>query len=436
MLRIIYTLLLIIVAPLYLYPLLKKTKGKPTIGHRWKEYFGITSPCISNHKPIWIHAVSVGETIAATPIIKKLKEEHPNRIILLTTTTSTGAQQAEKIIALVEHRYMPLDFPFAIKWFLRSIKPECLLIMETELWPNTLHIVAKANIPITVINARLSERSFLRYKRIPPLFQLFAKNLSQVLCQHQDDADRFIKLGLEEQKVKLTGSVKFDIQVNEQTLKKGKDIRALIGKDRPVWIAASTHQGEDEQVFDAHQILLTSFPDALLITVPRHPERFQSVLSLSSSLGFKTVTRTSQLEITPETDVYLADTMGEMLLLLQASDICFMGGSLIGDKVGGHNLLEPAALGKALIIGPSYFNFFDITNQLSNANAVIFCSDSTDLSTKLIELFSDEDRRRSMGNNATNVVNNNRGAIDKTITYIGSHLSSHLSHESKSAPYS
>ncbi|WP_375752233.1 lipid IV(A) 3-deoxy-D-manno-octulosonic acid transferase [Vibrio sp. HN007] len=418
LLRIIYTLLLIIVSPFFLYSLLKKREGKPHIGKRWKEYFGVTPKLDTVSPPLWIHAVSVGEIIAAIPVIKAIKKQDPELTILLTTTTTTGAEQAAKLGNLVEHRYMPLDFPFALKGFLKSVSPSKLLIMETELWPNTLNIVTKVGIPITVINARLSERSCKRYKKVQPIFDLLAKNLSTVLCQHKDDADRFVSLGIPENKVHITGSVKFDIEVNDEVINKGQQLREILGQDRPVWIAASTHEGEDEQVLEAHKTITSAYPDCLLILVPRHPERFSTVEQLSIKMGFDTVKRSSQRVVSDSTNVYLADTMGEMLVLMGAADICFMGGSLIGDKVGGHNLLEPAALGKAIINGPSYFNFTDITHQLKKEQALLFCNTSSELASQVHQLIDNVQLRNSMAASAIAVVDKNKGAIAKTIAMI------------------
>jgi len=417
MLRLIYTLLLSLVAPFFLYGLYKKKSGKPGVGKRWKEHFGVTPKLETSQSPIWLHAVSVGEVIAATPIIKALKAKHPQQAILVTTTTSTGAEQVAKLGNLVEHRYMPLDFGFALKGFLKTVKPSQLLIMETELWPNTLHHVASAGIPITVMNARLSQRSYQRYAKVKGVFSMMSKHLDKVLCQHQDDAQRFIQLGIPESKVQVTGSVKFDIQVPDAAFKQGQQLRQELGEKRPVWIAASTHAGEDEQVLDAHNQILTEFPSALLILVPRHPERFQSVAQLSSEKGFSTVTRTSG-QAANSCQVYLADTMGEMMTLIEAADICFMGGSLAGDKVGGHNLLEPAALAKPSITGPSFFNFTDITHQLTQAKATAIAENSTQLADEVKHLFGNSERMLDMGHHALEVVNINKGALNTTITFI------------------
>ncbi|WP_060983199.1 lipid IV(A) 3-deoxy-D-manno-octulosonic acid transferase [Vibrio splendidus] len=417
LIRLIYTLILSLASPLLLYGLYKSKPGKPNFGRRWKEHFGIT-PQTQGKSPIWIHAVSVGESIAAMPIIKQLKLRDPNQAIIVTTTTSTGAEQLEKLGDLVEHRYMPIDFSWCVRGFLKTVQPKQMLIMETELWPNTLHCVAKAGIPISVLNARLSERSCQRYAKFQSVFTLLAKNLSQVLCQYPSDAERFVRLGLDKASVHVTGSIKFDIEVSSEQIEKGRALREQVGFERDVWIAASTHQGEDEIVLDAHRQLLKDNPRALLMIVPRHPERFNQVSELAQEHGFNTITRTSQQPITPEVEVYIADTMGEMLVLLGGADVCFMGGSLVGDKVGGHNLLEPAALQLPLLNGPSYFNFGEITDKLLEANAVVICQDSQDIAGQLQQLCKQSELRKTKGLAAYQVVEQNRGALDNTLQHI------------------
>ncbi|WP_162062307.1 lipid IV(A) 3-deoxy-D-manno-octulosonic acid transferase [Vibrio taketomensis] len=417
LIRLLYSLLLAFLSPVLLYSLYKKKAGKPSFGPRWKEHFGFT-PKTNADQPIWIHAVSVGEVIAAIPIIQGIKQQCPEQAIVVTTTTSTGAAQLSKLGELIEHRYMPIDFAWCVKGFLRQVKPAQLLIIETELWPNTLHCVAKAGIPISVLNARLSERSAKRYAKFQFIFNQLAQNLSQVLCQYSSDAERFIALGLIQQQVHVTGSVKFDISVPSSALEQGQALRAQIGKHRPVWVASSTHQGEDEIVLAAHTQLQQSLPNALLIIVPRHPERFEQVFNLANSFGFETVKRSSSATITNNTNVYIADTMGEMLTILASADICFMGGSLIGDKVGGHNFLEPAALSMATLTGPSFYNFAEIAHLLMEKQALSVCDNAPEISAKLTELFNHCERRLQMGQAALQVVESNRGALSKTLTLI------------------
>ncbi|HAS8560866.1 TPA: 3-deoxy-D-manno-octulosonic acid transferase [Vibrio vulnificus] len=415
--RLLYTLLLALAAPLLLFGLYRSKPNKPKFGQRWKEHFGITPKLDGQNQPLWIHAVSVGESLAAIPLIKAIKEKTPGQVIVVTTTTSTGTEQIAKLGNLVEHRYMPIDFAFAVRGFLKAINPAKMLIIETELWPNTLATVHKANIPIIVVNARLSEKSQQNYAKVQSLFNLIHPCLSKVLCQSQADADRFAKLGVPTRKLCVTGSIKFDIHISDEIKHQGAELRTLLGQQRPVWIAASTHKGEDEQVLDAHRQVLETHPNALLILVPRHPERFDSVFELCQTQGFETVRRTQANTIADSTQVYLGDTMGEMLILLGAADVCFMGGSLVGDKVGGHNVLEPAALGVPVIIGPSYYNFKEITEELLAENSISVNTADT-LPTSLGELFDYPDHREKLITNASKVVKRNQGSLQHTMNSV------------------
>lgn len=418
LIRIFYTLLLALASPFLLFGLYKSKPNKPKFGQRWKEHFGITPKLETAERPIWIHAVSVGESIAAIPLIKELKKQNPTQPILVTTTTSTGAEQIAKLGDLVEHRYMPIDFGFAVKGFLKAIRPQQMLIIETELWPNTLNTVHNAGIPIIVVNARLSEKSCRNYAKVQPLFDLLPPCIDKVLCQMESDAGRFERLGIEKNKLFVTGSIKFDIQISDDVKEKAKALRDALGLERPIWIAASTHKGEDEQVLEAHKKILESHPNALLILVPRHPERFEDVFELCQGQGFETARRTSQEEVTISTQVYLGDTMGEMLILIGAADICFMGGSLIGDKVGGHNVLEPAALGVPVITGPSYYNFKEIVEDLIEKKAIKLANAGLSLSIQVVNLIDCEEERVTMLENAALTLKNNKNVISKSLNLI------------------
>jgi len=418
LIRFFYTLLLALVAPLLLFGLYKSKPNKPKFGKRWKEHFGITPKLTSSQRPIWIHAVSVGESIAATPLIKEIKKQNPEQLIIVTTTTSTGAEQIEKLGSLVEHRYMPFDFGFAVKGFLKAIQPEKMLIIETELWPNTLHQVSKFGIPITVVNARLSEKSRNNYARFQPIFNIMEPCLTTILCQSQSDADRFESLGVAKNKLVITGSIKFDIHIADTVKEKAKALRSELGEHRSIWIAASTHEGEDQVILDVHQQILTQQPNALLILVPRHPERFDNVYKLCVQKGFTTTRRTTHSSNeTQNTQVYLGDTMGEMLVLIGASDICFMAGSLLGKKVGGHNMLEPAALEVAVVNGPSYFNFKEITEELIEHHGIIVCEPDA-ITRHIQDLLNHTDIRQCQAKKALTVVQRNQGSLQRTLDEI------------------
>ncbi|KTA80857.1 lipid IV(A) 3-deoxy-D-manno-octulosonic acid transferase [Aeromonas salmonicida] len=410
--RLLYNLLIHLGLPLALLALYKPKKGKPGFGARWAEHLGRT-PASGQEAPLWIHAVSVGETLAISPFIRALKAERPDLPILLTTTTRTGAEQAAKLGDLVVHRYAPLDYPWAVAAFLKCIKPRALWVMETELWPNWLAACEARHLPVTIINARLSERSCQRYARFQGAFDTLSRPLTHLLCQHQDDAERFARLGIGRERLAVTGSIKFDIQLGDEVQARGHALRQQLGQSRPVWIAASTHQGEDEQVLAAFDLVLQRHPRALLILVPRHPERFDRVAELCAPYGC--VRRTGGAPIRETDKVYLGDTMGELPLMLAAADVAFVGGSLV--KIGGHNLLEPAALGKPCLTGPAYFNFSDITRQLVAQGGAALVADAAALGEKVSELLADEGERRQMGEQARAVVLRNQGALARTLSY-------------------
>ncbi|OIN11102.1 lipid IV(A) 3-deoxy-D-manno-octulosonic acid transferase [Oceanisphaera psychrotolerans] len=418
MYRFIYNLLIHLFSPALLALLYWPKKGKPGFGKRWPEHLGLV-PAPTQQNPVWLHAVSVGEMVAATPLIKAIKAKYPGLPILVTTTTRTGADQADKLGELIEHRYAPLDFPWAVKLFLRRINPRALLIMETELWPNWLAACGRKQLPVMVLNARLSARSADKYKRFHGIFRLLSANISHIACQHRDDADRFANLGLSREKLSMTGSIKFDIDYDDEVRRQGQALREQLGTQRPVWIAASTHEGEDEQLLAAHRILLKSQPQALLILVPRHPQRFDQVAELVTRQGF-TLNRRTETTTAAPSQVYLGDTMGELPAMLAAADVAFVGGSLI--ERGGHNLLEPAALGKPVLTGPSTFNFSDISHQLIEAGGARVITNDGELAHQLETLLDSPEQAIQMGAQALSVVKANQGALTRTLSAIKSQL--------------
>ena len=413
--RLIYSLLIYLALPVVLFITYRKRPGQVGYQERWPELLGWAPRLASAERPLWIHTVSVGESLAAIPLIRALKAAHPELPLMVTTTTHTGADQIAKLGDLVEHRYAPLDYPDAVWRFLGRTRPRALVIMETELWPNWLAACARRQLPVVVMNARLSERSCQRYQKVRGIFAAMSSHLSLILCQHRDDATRFLRLGVPSERVQVTGSLKFDIQLDQNQIEAGQRLRNQIGQ-RPVWIAASTHGGEDEQILAAMARVRQQLPTALLILVPRHPQRFDTVATLCHSQGFTMTRRSRQEAITTDTQVYLGDTMGEMPLLLQACDVAFVGGSLV--PIGGHNLLEPASLGKPTLIGPHYFNFADVTRQLCDSKACDVVADADALAASLITLLQDEDKRQQMGMRAFDVVAANQGAQAKTLAAI------------------
>ncbi|PST94566.1 3-deoxy-D-manno-octulosonic acid transferase [Photobacterium iliopiscarium] len=420
--RVFYTLLLALAAPLLLWGLYRTKPGKPHFGARWKEHFGFTPRLATTTAPIWIHAASVGEAIAIVPVIKALKQAYPEQTIVVTTTTSTGAEQVAKLGELVEHRYMPIDFAWCVRGFLKAIKPKLFLIVEKELWLNTLMCVHQQKIPTIIVNARLSERSAKRYQSFSFFTHQLLNKIDKILCLHDDDAQRFIAIGAQQHQIAVTGSIKYDITIANTVFEHAQNLRQQLGAQRPIFVAASTHQGEDEQVLDAYQAVLQQYPDAMVIIVPRHPQRFDSVAKLAIERGLMVHRRTDTTPIKANTQLYLADTMGEMLVMLATADVTFMGGSLVGEKVGGHNLLEPAAVAKPAITGPSFYNFEDITQQLLAAGAIEICQNSHQLAQQLVTLFNDPERQQHMGAQGQRIVIENQGAVNKTIANIHFYL--------------
>ena len=422
MIRTLYTLLLSLAAPILLWGLYRTKPGKPAFGARWKEHFGGTPSLVAAGQPIWIHAASVGEAIAIVPVIKALKQAYPEQAIVVTTTTSTGAEQVAKLGELVEHRYMPIDFAWCVRGFLNAIKPKLFLIVEKELWLNTLTCVHQQKIPTIIVNARLSERSAKRYQSFSFFTHQLLNKIDKILCLHDDDAQRFIAIGAQQHQIAVTGSIKYDITIAKTVFEHAQNLRQQLGAQRPIFVAASTHQGEDEQVLDAYQAVLQQYPDAMVIIVPRHPQRFDSVAKLAIERGLTVHRRTDTTPIKANTQLYLADTMGEMLVMLATADVTFMGGSLVGEKVGGHNLLEPAAVAKPAITGPSFYNFEDITQQLLAAGAIEICQNSHQLAQQLVTLFNDPERQQHMGAQGQRIVIENQGAVNKTIANIHFYL--------------
>lgn len=412
--RLLYRSLLWLLFPLVLVLLYWPRSGKPGYGARWREHFGWVDPPAQT-APLWLHAVSLGEVVAAIPLIRAFKARHPEVPLLVTTTTRTGADALAVLGDLVEHRYAPLDYPGAVRRFLRRVRPGALLVMEVELWPHRLLACQQQRIPVVLLNARLSQSSCRRYQRLMPLFSRILPGLAGVLCQSADDARRFAALGVPQKRLLVTGSIKFDLRLPEDTLARGRALRQRLGEQRPVWIAASTHQGEDAQVLEAHTRILTSMPDALLILVPRHPQRFDGVFQLCQARGFQVVRRSAgHMDDDSETmTLYLGDTMGELALLYAAADVAFVGGSLV--PVGGHNLLEPAALARPVLTGPYYINFGAITETLAEAGAVRVIADSAQLAEAVVTLFDSPDVAAAMGERGAAMVAQNRGALDRTL---------------------
>ncbi|MDO6764327.1 lipid IV(A) 3-deoxy-D-manno-octulosonic acid transferase [Agarivorans sp. 1_MG-2023] len=415
---ILYQLLLFAFLPIAMYKLYWPKAGKPNVGKRWVEHFGFGKK-VSN-VDLWFHAVSVGEVIAATPLIKQLKQQHPALHILVTTTTATGAEQVSaKLGELITHRYAPFDLWPCIKLFIHKNQPKKLWVMETELWPNWLSVCQQHRIPVSLVNARMSERSCKRYLRFSGFSQrLFAK-LSLVLAQHQDDAQRFNQLGVAAANLQVSGSIKYDLPATDSLIQQAADTRKSLFAERLVWIAASTHKGEDELVLDVMQQVRKQLPDSLLILVPRHPERFDQVAELIAARELSFARRSLQQVPNSNQTVYLADTMGEMMLMYGCADTAFIGGSLV--KIGGHNYLEAAAMCLPCVAGEYDFNFSDISQQLQACGALKLSADNEQLANWIKAWLSDENARKKAGEAGLGIVKQNQGALARSLDALLNH---------------
>ncbi len=414
--RLLYSLILYLLTPLVLLRLVWRGLRAPEYLKRWPERFGFFSASQLN-ETIWIHAVSVGEFQAALPLIKALQTRYPDVKMVVTTTTPTGSARVQAALGdTVFHVYAPYDLPGAVRRFLRRIRPRVAIIMETELWPNLFHGCHARNIPLILANARLSERSAAGYQRIAGLTRQTLGNLTAVAAQTQDDARRLISLGADAARVHVTGNIKFDINIPASLHEQAVALRQEWGAERPVWIAASTHEGEDEQVLEAFAAVRQAVPDALLVLVPRHPERFARVAALCRKQGYEVVLRSEQRQCSATTAVFVGDSMGELMLFYAASDVAFTGGSLVA--TGGHNMLEPAALGIPVITGPHTFNFAEISRMLLNAGAARQVDGATQLAEVVTAYLKDNDLRHAAGEKGKHLVEQNRGALMKLVDII------------------
>ncbi|WP_070412298.1 lipid IV(A) 3-deoxy-D-manno-octulosonic acid transferase [Pseudomonas lundensis] len=414
--RTLYTLLFHLGLPLVAIRLWLRARKAPAYANRIGERFALNLP-VMQPGGIWVHAVSVGESIAAAPMIRALLTRYPQMPITVTCMTPTGSQRIEALFAdepRIQHCYLPYDLPWAAARFLARVQPKLAVIMETELWPNHIHQCAKRGIPVALANARLSARSAKGYARFAKLTRPMLEEMSLIAVQTEAEAERFRQLGARPECVQVTGSIKFDLTIDPQLLTAARALREQWqAQERPVWIAASTHEGEDEIILAAHRQLLSHYPDALLILVPRHPERFNSVFELCQREGFDTVRRSTAAPVGPHTHVLLGDTMGELLFLYALADSAFVGGSLVPN--GGHNLLEPAALAKPVLSGPHLFNFLEIAALLRDAGALEEVDDAQGLAVAVQRLFELPQDAQHMAQAGLNVMLANQGALQRLL---------------------
>ncbi len=415
-LRWVYVVLTYLAVPFLLLHLFWRGFSVPGYRRRIAERFGFGMPRLAR-SAIWVHAVSVGEVQAAAPLVRALLARHPDVPLVLTTMTPTGSERVQALFGTaVVHSYVPYDLAAGVRRFFDWARPSLAIIMETELWPNLYHECGQRRVPLVLASARVSLRSVGRYQRLIPLFRDTLANGILIAAQTPGDAERFRSLGANPGRTHVTGNIKFDFELPPDVISRGAELRARQAGSRPVWIAASTHEGEEGPVLDAHQRILEQHPSALLILVPRHPERFAQVAALLDSRGIRHVRRSSGTLADPGTLVLLGDTMGELTTFYGAADVAFVGGSLV--RIGGHNLLEPAALALPVVTGLHNENAADIAELLVDCGAALVVPDWAGLAAEVSWLLGDRAERHNRGMAGRQAILANRGALDRLLALV------------------
>ncbi|MGX2966677.1 lipid IV(A) 3-deoxy-D-manno-octulosonic acid transferase [Ursidibacter sp. B-7004-1] len=426
MLRHLYTLLSYIIQPLVLLVMLYRGRTLPEYRQRLSERYGFYSKMIPpKANGIVIHAASVGEVIAATPLIKAIRTQYPQLAITVTTVTPTGSERVKSAFGdSLSHIYLPYDLPDAINRFLKFVKPKLFVVIETELWPNLIHQIHQRKIPFVIANARLSPRSAKRYGWIKTHLREMLNEITLILAQDSVSAERYIQLGFNQQRLVNTGNLKFDLEITPELHKKVTETRVYLNLSRrAVWIAGSTHEGEEKMILDAHRKLLITHPSLVLILVPRHPERFASVEDLLRKMQMPYVKRSDQRGILPNTQVLLGDTMGEMMLLYGLAQVAFIGGSLV--KHGGHNPLEPIAFGLPVISGLHTFNFPEVFSKLRDVDGVIEIESNVEgLADAVNYLFEHPELGKEISQAGYDVLKENQGALKRHLALLSPYLES------------
>jgi 3-deoxy-D-manno-octulosonic-acid transferase len=412
--------LLYLLAPLVLLRLAWRGWRSPEYRQCWVERFGAIYPAVGA-RVIWVHAVSVGEVQAAESMISALLDQYPEYSILMTTVTPTGAAHVSELFdGEVAHVYAPYDLPDVVARFMDRVQPQLAIVMETELWPNLFRTCRRKQIPLLLVNARLSDKSLQGYRRFSGLIGKTLEAVSQIAARTPLDAERFVALGADPDKVRVSGDLKFEQHLPAGLYEKAAQLRKEWGEDRPVWIAGSTHEGEDELILEVFREVRKQSRDCLLVLVPRHPERFAAVAELCRQRGYRIVLRSERLPCEPDTEVFIGDSMGELLMFYAASDIAFVGGSLV--DAGGHNMLEPAALGIPVVTGPHVTNFSAVCDLLLAAGGCRQVANAAELQDTVQRWLADVGECQRVGEKARQAVEQNRGALATVLGMIDHYL--------------
>ncbi len=424
---IVYNLLLYLLIPIILLRLLWRGFKAPQYWQRINERFGFFSPSKTllaahqnNKKIIWLHTVSVGELLASKPLITACLARYPECYMVVTTTTPTGSEQAKKLVGdRIFHVYVPYDLPGSVKRFLHCVKPSLLLVMETEIWPTTISLCYKKNIPVVLMNARLSNRSLKRYQCFASFSSSIFKKIAMIVAQSEADLKNFEHLTTSN--IIQAGSIKSDIAIDENILNAAKSFKEyfLCGNERPVLIAASTHKSEDEIILSAFSLLKKKYPTLLLMLAPRHPERFVNVFNLCQERKFSTIKK-SEKRVLSQEDILIIDSIGELFMLYGVSDIAIMGGTFVSR--GGHNFLEPAVWGKAIICGYSDYNFSTIAKVLESKGVLLRAKNAVEIAENVDVLLSNPELRMQKKQAAKKYIEENRGAVEKHLSIIDQYI--------------
>jgi 3-deoxy-D-manno-octulosonic-acid transferase len=420
--QLIYTPLWYVLLPIILLRLYWRGFKAPQYRLRWRERLGYYQQA-PEQDLIWFHAVSVGEAEAVFPLIKLLQSCYPTSRFLVTTTTPTGSARVQAVLGdTVVHVYLPYDLPSVQQRFFTHFQPKIAVFMEKEIWPNLYATCALRGIPLFVINARLSAPSAQAYLKIPGLVKPALMAVEQIATQTPEDQARFIEIGADATRVQVLGNIKFDVQIETTTLVAGQLLRQNLFAQRFVWIIASSHAGEEEQLLNLYADLKTQIPELLLLLVPRHPERFQIVKALCVERQLKVVMRSEQSKqsLAEQVDIYIADSMGELKMLYAAADVAFVAGSLV--PIGGHNVLEPAAIGVPVLFGPHMFNFQEIAQGMLAVGAALQCQDLAAVALAIINIYQDSQLRQKLIANAHEFVHKNQGAKQRVADLLVDYL--------------
>ena len=409
LMRCLYSCVFYLITPLIIVRLFVKSLAAPAYKKRWPERFGVYS-CSAHKETIWLHAVSVGEVEAIFPLIKHLQDLYPAHTLLVTTTTPTGSERVHAVLSdSVSHVYLPYDLPDVIQRFMRHFQPKLAIIVETEIWPNLFAYCATHTIPLYLINARLSEKSFRAYQNLALLMRPTLAGITHIATQTELDSQRFIALGAIPQHVETLGNIKFDLSNPDHYLGQGRDLKATLFKHRWVWLCASTHPGEEALCCSSYQVLKNQIPELLLVLAPRHPERFTTIKKEAEQLGLQVITRRSGEPCSAATDIFLLDTLGELKMLYYSADCALIGGSFV--PIGGHNFLEALIAEVPVVFGPYMDNFKEIASHAVNQHAALQCTHSTALTDTLLRMYNRPELRKQLSMQGKAFVLQNQGTL-------------------------